>query len=676
MKKKTIYTLSILLFVTSLGGCIFAYNYFMNGNNPLGKSNTVKKSIGDSSTYKLAKEVSNGVIIQAWCWSFNTITEHMEELADCGYSAIQTSPINECVVGGKGAMTLNGVGKWYYHYQPTDWTIGNYQLGTEEEFAAMCKEADKYGIHIIVDVVPNHTGPETSVNKNLLTAAGGLDMLYHSTGRNNIGNYGDRLQCTMCAMGGLIDVNTENPSFQDYFIKFLNKAIDYGVDGFRYDTAKHIALPDDPELESRENNFWTRVTTEIHNADKIFNYGEVLQGDNERLKDYNNMIGATTASAYGSTMRSASQQRSTLASSYTNYNASGIDPSRLVTWVESHDNYINDGNHKMNDDAVIYGWVILSATGQTVPLFYSRPYGNSSNDRFGTLNRIGVSGNNSYKDPRVIAANRFHNATIGQPSKLVNLDSNRKILAIERGTVGTMIINGSQEDYTVNAVTTLTDDTYVDKLGQTATFTVSNGKLNGVVPASSIVVLCNSKNYVTKDYPATVDVPENTSFSFTEDTISLKLLATNCKESTYSINDGKEISFSDGDSITLGDDLKDDLTIDLCLRGYNNDGVESVRRFVFTKKINLSKGDKIYFKAPSNWEDTIYAYVYDDSINAVKQNNAFPGELMEEESNGLYCYTFTKDFDTGKVVFSDGTNRYPDNNVIIFAEPDKTYEVK
>ena len=48
-------------------------------------------------------------------------------------------------------------GKWYYHYQPIAWKIGNYQLGTREEFKAMCEEAEKYGISVIVDVLPNHT---------------------------------------------------------------------------------------------------------------------------------------------------------------------------------------------------------------------------------------------------------------------------------------------------------------------------------------------------------------------------------------------------------------------------------------------------------------------------------------------------------------------------------------
>ncbi|MBQ1798575.1 MAG: alpha-amylase, partial [Muribaculaceae bacterium] len=81
---------------------------------------------------------NNEIILHAWAWSFNTIREHLQEIKDGGFTIVQTSPINECYVGDNGGRQLFGKGKWYYHYQPTDWTIGNYQLGTRDEFKAMC----------------------------------------------------------------------------------------------------------------------------------------------------------------------------------------------------------------------------------------------------------------------------------------------------------------------------------------------------------------------------------------------------------------------------------------------------------------------------------------------------------------------------------------------------------
>ena len=82
----------------------------------------------------------------------------MKDIADAGFSTIQTSPIMQCKIGDDGGMQLQdddesgNNGKWYYHYQPTDYVIGNYQLGTKEEFTQMCEEAHKYGVKVIVEL--------------------------------------------------------------------------------------------------------------------------------------------------------------------------------------------------------------------------------------------------------------------------------------------------------------------------------------------------------------------------------------------------------------------------------------------------------------------------------------------------------------------------------------------
>ena len=373
------------------------------------------KNISDSP-YGLTGNIEDGTIFHAWCQSFNTIKESMRDIAYAGFSAIQTSPINECVVGGNGGLQLNGEGKWYYHYQPTDWTIGNYQLGTKEEFTAMCEEAHKYGIKVIVDVVPNHTTPDSdSVGQGLIEAVGGIDKLYHSNGKNEIVNWADRLECTTGQMGGLPDVNTENKAFQDYFIKYLNECIACGADGFRYDTAKHIGLPSDPtDPSSEKNNFWERVTSETDNADSIFNYGEVLQSDGEKIEEYQQAIGGTTASAYGEAVRNAITSRKLNADALTDLQINTDDPT-AVTWVESHDNYCNDGtSSSLSDKQVILAWAVIAAREKGTPLFFDRPYGNTSGNMWGTMNHIGAAGNPFYKDDTVVAVNRFRNAMAGE----------------------------------------------------------------------------------------------------------------------------------------------------------------------------------------------------------------------------------------------------------------------
>ena len=85
---------------------------------------------------------ANGAILHAWSWSFDTIAAHMGDIAEAGYTYVQTSPANTCYVGEGGGMALMSQegdsvrGKWYYYYQPTDWKIGNYMLGSRDDFTS------------------------------------------------------------------------------------------------------------------------------------------------------------------------------------------------------------------------------------------------------------------------------------------------------------------------------------------------------------------------------------------------------------------------------------------------------------------------------------------------------------------------------------------------------------
>ena len=182
----------------------------------------------------------------------------MKDIAAAGYTYVQTSPANDCFEGEAYEKKTLNLHKWYYHYQPLDWKIGNYQPGTRDEFIAMCAEAHKYGVKVLVDVLPNHTSFTISdVKQDFIDAVGGMDNLFHANGLNPIQNYNDRYECTTGGVGGLPDVNTENPAFQAYFIKYINDLTACGCDGFRYDTAKHIGLPSDPlDAKAKENDFW------------------------------------------------------------------------------------------------------------------------------------------------------------------------------------------------------------------------------------------------------------------------------------------------------------------------------------------------------------------------------------------------------------------------------------
>lgn len=437
---------------------------------------------------------NDATILHAWCWSFNTIRENMKDIADAGYTYVQTSPANTCFVGENGGMQIFGDGKWYYHYQPIAWRIGNYQLGNRDEFKAMCDEAKKYGVKILVDVLPNHTAFDTTaVLPEFIEAVGGRDNLYHANGFNEIKDYNDRYQCTTGAMGGLPDVNTENPDFQYYFMTYINDLIACGASGFRYDTAKHIGLPSDPlDAKSKQNDFWDVAMGRkpikgitLANKDNLFIYGEVLQDKNVKEKEYAEYFGMC-ASNYGHSIRQIISNRKTTAKEVSNYQHS-VTPEKLTTWVESHDTYCNaNESASLTDTQIRLGWAIITARQNGTPLFYSRPDG-STRDNYWGNNRIGAKGNDEFKHPEVVAVNKFRKAMHGQLEK-IKVSADGTIVEINRGNKGAVIVNLSQEPAQLSMKTTLADGTYKDCVYGN-TFTVEKGIIKSSLrPETSYVI--------------------------------------------------------------------------------------------------------------------------------------------------------------------------------------------
>lgn len=440
------------------------------------------------------------VILHAWTWSLDTIAANMHDIASAGYTYVQTSPVQACYVGDGGGMALfsepgdSVQGKWYYYYQPTDWTIGNYMLGTREDFKAMCDSAYAYGVKVIVDVLPNHTAIDhTAVLPGLDDAVGGHENLYHANGFTPITDYNDRLQCTTGEMGGLPDVNTENPDFQYYYLQYVNDLINLGARGFRYDTAKHIGLPGEPlDPKAEVNDFWDVATgrkavrgLSLLMPDSVYIYGEVLQDRNVPEAGYAEYMDLT-ASAYGHALREALRHGRADADLLANWHHSQ-DPSRLVTWVESHDTYCNaHESADMTDEQMRMGWVFLTARQHGRPLFYSRPAGSTRENYWGN-NRIGARGNDEFMHPEVVAVNNFRTAMNGQAETLYTA-ADGAVVEICRGNAGAALVNMSDAAQKVKMHTTLPDGTYTDVVNATQ-FTVKGGTLKGsLAPLTSYIL--------------------------------------------------------------------------------------------------------------------------------------------------------------------------------------------
>ncbi|HEM3650809.1 TPA: starch-binding protein [Streptococcus suis] len=608
---------------------------------------TITSVNGETIVASSNQQVSmkDGTVLHAWCWSFNAIKENMAAIKEAGYTSVQTSPINAVVVGNGGDKKFTE--QWYYHYQPTAYTIGNYQLGTEAEFIEMNRVAEQYGIKIIVDAVLNHTTSDYKKVSSEITS-----ITKWNRGNNEIENWKSRWEVTQKSLLGLWEWNTQNPEVQQYLLKFLKNAVADGADGFRYDAAKHIELPGEYPNEFG-SNFWNVI---LNNGSE-FQYGEVLQDNISRDADYANLM-SITASQYGHSIRDMLRNRNVNAGNLGNYQA-GVDPSKLVLWVESHDTYANGKNDSesesawMSDEDLKLGWAMITARAKGTPLFFSRPVGGGNGKRFPEQTKLGDAGSNLYKDPTIVAVNKFHNAMVGQSEYIRNPNGDTNVAMIERGTQGAVIANLSDSEKSLNTETKLANGTYTDQISG-KTYTVSNGRLSGSIARRSVLVLTKGESQAS----LSIQGYQEGSHTFLTDTLNLTLQTSNTSEATYSVNNGAPIKFENGKVITIGSQVQfgETVTVTLSAKNAKGETVQSVYRFT---KEDPNANTTIRFENPDKWTD-VFVYMY--NAKGDKLLGAWPGTKMEKDGTGLLAITLPISYETDgvKVLFSNNKGaQYP-----------------
>lgn len=609
---------------------------------------TITSVNGETIVASSNQQVSmkDGTVLHAWCWSFNAIKENMAAIKEAGYTSVQTSPINAVVVGNGGDKKFTN--QWYYHYQPTAYTIGNYQLGTEAEFIEMNRVAEQYGIKIIVDAVLNHT---TSDYSKVSSEIKSINNWTH--GADRISNWNSREEVTQKSLLGLWELNTQNPEVQQYLLKFLKNAVSDGADGFRYDAAKHIELPGEYPNQYG-SNFWNVI---LNNGSE-FQYGEVLQDNISRDADYANLM-SITASQYGHSIREILRNRNANAGNLGNYRA-GVDPSKLVLWVESHDTYANGNTDSesesawMSDEDLKLGWAMITARAKGTPLFFSRPVGGGNGVRFPEQTKLGDAGSNLYKDPTIVAVNKFHNAMVGQSEYIRNPNGDTNVAMIERGTQGAVIANLSDSEKSLNTETKLANGTYKDQISG-KTYTVSNGRLSGSIARRSVLVLTKGDDNLAS---LSVQGYQEGSHTFLTDTLNLTLQTSNTSEATYSVNNGAPIKFENGKVITIGSQVQfgETVTVTLSAKNAKGETVQSVYRFT---KEDPNANTTIRFENPDKWTD-VFVYMY--NAKGDKLLGAWPGTKMEKDGTGLLAITLPISYETDgvKVLFSNNKGaQYP-----------------
>lgn len=436
-----------------------------------------------------------GVILHAFCWTYDEIKNNMADIANAGYTAIQTSPVQQ--PKDYSPSYTDTKGQWWKLYQPLSYSIGaNSWLGNKEDLKEMCKEAKKYGIEVIVDIVSNHLAGAANNQAVFHADVAKYEPTIYNDQATFVHSYkkAEEYSPELVVQGniGMPDIVTSNHYIQERVISLLKECIDCGVDGFRFDAAKHIETPDDYNYAS---DFWPNVIGSARNYGKqhnkdLFIYGELLSP----------MMGGRKYSSYTKYMNIIDNRTSdlTLAAVYRNnansasncHYETGEKASNLVLWAESHDVHMGlsgssgdsdlRNTEKVDDKIINKAYAIIGSRADATALFLARP-----------AKTMGKAETTNWKSPEVSAINYFHKEFNGAKEYLSNNNNNVVINEryFENGKQGAVLTNIRNYSDSISIKTNiLKDGKYIDSITKKI-FTVSNGYMSGVIGNTGIAVL-------------------------------------------------------------------------------------------------------------------------------------------------------------------------------------------
>lgn len=595
-----------------------------------------------SADSTLRDKVGDGVMLHAFNWSYNTIKENLPAIAAAGYTTVQTSPVQQ----PKDYSTSGDVtGQWWKLYQPISFHIAEESwLGTKDDLKSLCDEADKYGIKIICDIVSNHIAnadedrPETVSNQ-----VKKYEPEFYKKRKTYTRTYtGDANDSSVQAVvqghvSKCPDLVTNDTAVQGYIINLLKECIDCGVDGFRFDAAKHIETEDDGAYAS---DYWKNITTSASSyytqktGDDLYIYGEILNncGADRSYSSYTKYINVTDNRTGDAVLYNVTRGKASTAAN-AKYK-SGVAASNAVLWAESHDTYEGSSGSSgflntagISDENVVKAWAIVASRKDSTALFFARP---------GTALMGNISTDSTYKSTAVSEINKFHNLFVGQSEKL---GSSGDIAYVARGTSGIVLsnCNGTNASVSISG-TGLADGKYTDTVSG-AEFTVANGVLTGSIGNTGVAVVYNGTTT-----PKAINSVE--SGSFRGDTMTLTLSLENATSGTYCLDDSTPVKFTGTTSIRIGSDYKPGETINLTVTA--TDGVKtSSMVYKYTKSTAQESGVYVFFNPATQkgWSAPYQVYIYDETTNkgTVYKNANWPGEAMTlDPATGYYYYEVPK----------------------------------
>lgn len=538
----------------------------------------------DSYVDALPPHAADGLTLHAFNWTYEEVRINLENIKNAGFKNVLLMPVQQPKSGGSA---------WWAFYQPLSFSVGdNSALGTKEELIALCEEADRYGICILADIVVNHMattddeGKEEDGTPTVCPAVEDYEpVLYRNRNEDTDGNgvtfhhnrtaRGSGAETQYYPYGNLPDLDTSNPYVQERVLALLKECIDCGIDGFRFDAAKHVETSSDPDYPS---DFWENTLEQAKQyyfektGEELYAYGEILNSPSGRgLSSYTRYMRITDdgfAAQFKNAFASKDPGKILEAALKTE------DARELIAWVESHDEYVSSNTH-YSDVRVAKYWSVIAAKKGLGGLYLARPTDELT---------VGVIGSYAFENEYVAVSNRFHNRFYDADS-YESVDGscyiNEKIGDNDQGA---LILNVGEVDpeQTVRvAVPHLDDGNYYDALtGSLIVVYDHTAYVN--FEANGLAILTRSK-----DVHPQLNISER-DCSFAGDK-EISLEAKNADEAWYSFNGrNEEKQPIDGKTVIALQDHVEDGKVEL--RVYLRKGLNVFEQSFTYRQVQLVEG--------------------------------------------------------------------------------------
>jgi alpha-amylase len=361
---------------------------------------------------------------------FNGITQKLDYLSEMGITAVWLMPIFPSPS--------------YHGYDVTDYYAVNPQYGSMDDFKTLVQEAHKRNIHVIIDLVINHTSDKHPWFKAAKDPKSPYRnwYLWSQTDPKYVGPWGERVWHPSPSgyyygifESFMPDLNYSNPAVTAEMKKISAFWLkDVGVDGFRLDAAKHLVEDGLKQENTKATHLWYQnefypayktINPEAMTVGELFGDGFNTVGEYIKNKQFDLAFNFQLA---GSFIEAANTGKVGYLSDTIVTSETAIPNHRYATFLTNHDQErtMSQLGGDVNK-AKLAAFLLLTSPG--VPFIY---YGEE----------IGMSGRKPDENIRMpmqwsSAANAGF--TLGRPWRALAWDYPRINVAAQTGTPGSLL---------------------------------------------------------------------------------------------------------------------------------------------------------------------------------------------------------------------------------------------